>query len=262
MSTTTSETRLNLAPRARVLGRGVRGATRGDRLFRSPAVGWVVLACAFTLGGCVSPPRLEAQAPIQPLPSPAEPAPLDARAAANGAIWQSNTNIALFEDGRAHRVGDLITILVKENANATKASNTAVKQSDDVSAGLKSLFGKPVTLGGGYSPDIGMSSSTKFSGDGSTAQSNSFTTTLQATVTRVWPNGNLEISGQKEVTLNGGREFIRVAGVVRAQDVSPQNTVLSTQIANARVEYSGNGDVYAAAKVPWLTSFFLSLWPF
>jgi flagellar L-ring protein precursor FlgH len=158
-------------------------------------------------------------------------------------------------------VGDLITILIAENANASKSTNTTIAKSDTVSAGLSSLFGVQPSLGA-YTPSLGATSAQKFGGNGATTQSNTFTTTLQATIVQVMSNGNLELSGQKEVLLNGGHEFIRVVGVVRAADVTPQNTVTSTQIADARVEYSGNGSVYDAAKVPWLTKFFLSLWPF
>ena len=226
------------------------------RRLRSGLAAVAVLA----LGACAMPQQHMSSEALQPLPIPAQPEAMNAHAP-NGSIWQPGTNVSLFEDSRAHRVGDLITVLIQENANATKSTNTTVNKSDDVSAGLSSFFGKPFTVGG-YSPSMGLTSSTKFGGNGATSQSNTFTTTLQATVVQVMSNGNLQISGQKEVMLNGGHEYIRVAGVVRAADVSPQNTVLSTQIANARVEYSGTGDVYAAAKVPWLASFFLSLWPF
>lgn len=217
-------------------------------------------AASLLLGACALPQQTASDQPFKPLPVPAEPASMDAHAA-NGAIWQPGTNVALFEDSRAHRVGDLITVQIQENANATKSTNTTLNKSDSISAGLSSLFGKVPSLSG-YTPSIGADSATKFAGNGATAQSNTFTTTLQATVVKVMSNGNLEITGQKEVMLNGGHEYIRVAGVVRATDVSPQNTVLSTQIADARVEYSGTGDVYTAAKMPWLASFFLSLWPF
>ena len=220
-----------------------------------------VLGAAVLLAGCAaSPTDKMALQKLKPLPIPARPQPMNAHPA-NGAIWQDGTNVALFEDSRAHRVGDLITILIAENANASKSTNTTIAKSDTVSAGLSSLFGVQPTLGQ-YTPSIGATSATKFGGNGATTQSNTFTTTLQATVVKVMSNGNLEISGQKEVMLNGGHEFIRVVGVVRASDVTPQNTVSSTQIADARVEYSGNGSVYDAARVPWLTKFFLSLWPF
>ena len=216
---------------------------------------------ALLLGGCAaSPTDKQALAPLKPLRIPAQPQAMNAHPA-NGAIWQDGTNVALFEDAKAHRVGDLITILIAENANASKSTNTTVAKTDSVSAGLSSLFGVQPSLGG-YTPSLSATSAQKFGGNGATTQSNTFTTTLQATVVKVMSNGNLELSGQKEVMLNGGHEFIRVVGVVRAADVSPQNTVSSTQIADARVEYSGNGSVYDAAKVPWLTRFFLSVWPF
>ena len=221
----------------------------------------VLTAAALLLAGCAaSPTDKMALQKLEPLRIPAQPQPMNAHPA-NGAIWQDGTNVALFEDSRAHRVGDLITILIAENANASKSTNTTIAKSDTVSAGLSSLFGVQPTLGA-YSPSLGATSAQKFGGNGATTQSNTFTTTLQATVVQVMSNGNLELSGQKEVMLNGGHEFIRVVGVVRAADVTPQNTVSSTQIADARVEYSGNGSVYDAAKVPWLTKFFLSLWPF
>ena len=220
----------------------------------------LAMCIGVVLGGCASyPDRLgSAQEKLQTLPIPAKPESFDAHTA-NGAIWQSGTNVALFEDTRAHRIGDLITVLIQENANATKSTNTSISKSDSVSASISSLFGHSLTA---LNPGVGATSATKFGGNGAVAQSNTFTTTLQATVVRVMSDGNLEISGQKEVMLNGGHEFIRVAGVVRASDVTQQNTVLSTQIADARVEYSGNGSVYAAAQTPWLTNFFLSLWPF
>ena len=222
----------------------------------------LLLAAVFALllGACATAPQHMSDGALKPLPVPAEPEAMNAHVP-NGAIWQPGTNVSLFEDSRAHRVGDLITVLIQENANATKSTNTTVNKSDSVSAGLTSFFGVMPRLGA-YNPSIGATSAQKFGGNGATAQSNTFITTLQATVVKIMSNGNLEISGQKEVMLNGGHEYIRVAGVVRAADVSPQNTVSSTQIASARVEYSGTGDVYAAAKVPWLTSFFLSLWPF
>ena len=220
----------------------------------------LVAVLGLMLGACATSPQRAADGQLKPLPIPAVPEPMNAHVA-NGSIWQPGTNVALFEDTRAHRVGDLITVLIQENANATKSTNTTINKSDSISAGLTSFFGVVPTLGA-YSPSIGANSAQKFGGNGATAQSNTFTTTLQATVVQVMSNGNLEISGQKEVMLNGGHEYIRVVGVVRSADVSPQNTVSSIQIANARVEYSGNGSVYEAAKVPWLAGFFLSLWPF
>ncbi|WP_248886182.1 flagellar basal body L-ring protein FlgH [Acidithiobacillus acidisediminis] len=222
----------------------------------------VLLALGLSACATMEHPSME---PIKPLPIPAEPASLNAHPA-NGAIWQPETNVSLFADNRANRVGDLITVLIQENASASNNTNTAINRSDSLSAALTNFFGLTPAFGniGGsqISPSMGANSSQKFGGTGATTQSNTFTATLETTVVRVMGNGNLVIEGSKEVLLNGGHEFIRVAGVVRPADVTPQNTVLSTQIADARVEYSGDGSIYAAARMPWLARFFLSLWPF
>lgn len=229
---------------------------------RLPRILLAALAC-LQLGACAvtNADRLaDENAVLKPLPIPAEPEDVNAHVA-NGAIWQTGTNVALFEDTRAHRVGDLITVLIAENANATKSSTNSIAKSDSVSAGVNAFFGVTPSLGN-MNPSMGATSATKFAGNGATSQSDNFTSTLETTVVRVMSNGNLVLSGEKEVLLNGGHEFIRIVGVVRSADVSQQNTVSSTQIADARVEYSGNGSVYAAAQTPWLTNFFLSLWPF
>ena len=203
--------------------------------------------------------------PLKPLPIPAEPESLAAHAP-NGSIWQAGTNVSLFSDNRANRVGDLITVLIQENSSASNNTNTAINSSDSLSAALTNFFGITPAFGSvagkAFNPSMGANSAQKFGGSGATTQSNTFTATLEVTVVRVQGNGNLVIEGSKEVLLNGGHEYIRVAGVVRPADVTPQNTILSTQIADARVEYSGNGSIYSAARMPWLARFFLSLWPF
>jgi len=203
--------------------------------------------------------------PLTPLPIPAEPESLAAHPA-NGAIWQAGTNVSLFSDNRANRVGDLITVLIQENSSASNNTNTAINTSDSLSAALTNFFGITPAFGSvagnPFSPSMAATSGQKYGGTGATTQSNTFTATLEVTVVKVQGNGNLVIEGSKEVLLNGGHEYIRVAGVVRPADVTPQNTILSTQIADARVEYSGNGSIYSAARMPWLARFFLSLWPF
>lgn len=203
--------------------------------------------------------------PLTPLPIPAKPESLAAHPA-NGAIWQTGTNVSLFNDNRANRVGDLITVLIQENSSASNNTNTAINTSDTLSAALTNFFGIAPAVGSvagsPFSPSMGANSAQKYGGTGATTQSNTFTATLEVTVVRVQGNGNLVIEGSKEVLLNGGHEYIRVAGIVRPADVTPQNTILSTQIADARVEYSGNGSIYSAARMPWMARFFLSLWPF
>ncbi len=217
------------------------------------------------LGACAMMENHHSLKPLTPLSMPAEPESLAAHPA-NGAIWQTGTNVSLFNDNRANRIGDLITVLIQENSSASNNTNTAINTSDSLNAALTNFFGITPTFGSvagnAFSPSMGATSGQKYGGTGATTQSNTFTAMLEVTVVRVQGNGNLVIEGSKEVLLNGGHEYIRVAGVVRPADVTPQNTILSTQIADARVEYSGDGSIYSAARMPWLARFFLSLWPF
>lgn len=225
----------------------------------------VALFLALDLVACASLSGQPDLKPLKPLPIPAEPEPLSAHPA-NGAIWQAGTNVSLFEDNRAHRIGDLITVLIQENASASNNTNTAINRSDTLGAALSNFFGITPAFGSvagnAFAPSMNANSNQKFGGTGATTQSNTFNTTLEVTVVRVMGNGDLVVEGSKEVRLNGGHEYIRVAGVVRPADVTSQNTILSTQIADARVEYSGDGSIYEAAKMPWLARFFMSLWPF
>ncbi|MCK9187589.1 flagellar basal body L-ring protein FlgH [Acidithiobacillus sp.] len=225
----------------------------------------MVVGCLFSLGACATLKGHRDLKPLTPLPIPAKPESLAAHPA-NGAIWQTGTNVSLFNDNRANRIGDLITVLIQENSSASNNTNTAINTSDSLNAALTNFFGITPAFGSvagsPFSPSMGATSGQKYGGTGATTQSNTFTAMLEVTVVRVQGNGNLVIEGSKEVLLNGGHEYIRVAGIVRPADVTPQNTILSTQIADARVEYSGDGSIYSAARMPWLARFFLSLWPF
>lgn len=221
----------------------------------------LVLGCASALSACASAPK----GPIEPLVLPATPAAAPAPVA-NGAIYQPHNNLALFEDRRARRVGDVLTINIIEKASASKQASTSVGRSSSTDNKISALFGLPLgfgSIGGGqFTPNLGASSDNQFEGKGASAQNNSFVGTITATVVQVQPNGNLVVSGEKHVRINQGTEYIRLAGVVRPESIGPDNTVLSTQVANARIEYRGSGSLDEAQKMGWLQRFFMSVWPF
>ena len=112
--------------------------------------------------------------------------------------------------------------------------------------------------------ETGLSTGTNqsFTGSGSAAQSNSLSGQMSVTVARVHEGGNLEILGQKKLTLNNGDEYIRVRGIVRPEDISSQNIVLSDRIANAEIKYLGAGDVADTAKQGWLQRSLSTLSPY
>lgn len=223
----------------------------------------LALTCLACLGACASAPK----GAVEPLAFPALPA-APAAAPTNGAIYQADNSLALFEDRRARRVGDVITINIVEKAAANKQASTSVGRGSSVDDKISALFGLPLTTpvlplaGRSLNADLSASSSNKFEGKGSSAQSNSFIGTITATVVQVQANGNLVVSGEKRVRINQGEEYIRLAGVVRPESIAADNSVLSTQVANARIEYRGSGSIDEAQRMGWLQRFFMNVWPF
>ena len=187
--------------------------------------------------------------------APAAPAP----APANGSIFQVNDGYApLYEGWRARRVGDPLTIVLVENTAASKSSSSKLDSSGSGSitpptAGPLSLFGPA---------DASASGSRGFTGKGQADQANSLSGEVSVTVAEVYPNGTMLVQGQKRVTLNRGDEFVRIKGIVRTADVSADNRVLSTRVADAQIAYTGKGDVARAGRQGWLGRFFSVVSPF
>ncbi|ROM93331.1 flagellar basal body L-ring protein FlgH [Pseudomonas brassicacearum] len=211
------------------------------------------------LAGCVGPtPK-----PNDPYYAPVLPrTPLPA-AANNGSIYQAGFEQNLYGDRKAFRVGDIITITLNEKTQASKNANSQVDKTSKTGLGLTSLFGgspatnSPLSLGANYSGDR----ATK--GDSKAGQGNSLTGSITVTVADVLPNGIIAVRGEKWMTLNTGDELVRIAGLVRADDIATDNTVSSTRIADARITYSGTGSFADASQPGWFDRFFLSpLFPF
>lgn len=224
----------------------------------------LALSGVVSLAGCVAPtPK-----PNDPYYAPVLPrTPLPA-AANNGSIYQAGFEQNLYSDRKAFRVGDIITITLNERTQASKNANSQMDKNSDNKIGLTSLFGSSLTtnnpigsndlsLNAGYSADR----STK--GDAKSGQSNSLTGSITVTVADVLPNGIIAVRGEKWLTLNTGDELVRIAGLVRADDIATDNTVSSTRVADARITYSGTGAFADTSQPGWFDRFFLSpLFPF
>ncbi|SFO87996.1 flagellar basal body L-ring protein FlgH [Pseudomonas borbori] len=216
------------------------------------------------LGGCVAPPAK----PNDPYYAPVLPrTPLPAEQN-NGSIYQAGFENNLFDDRKAFRVGDIITITLNERTQASKNAGSQIQKDSSADIGLTSLFGGAVTAANPFS-DNQLSLSAEYSanrdtkGDSKAAQGNSLSGSITVTVAEVLPNGILAIRGEKWMTLNTGDELVRIAGLVRADDIATDNTVASTRIADARITYSGTGAFADASQPGWLDRFFISpLWPF
>lgn len=210
-----------------------------------------------TLAACGTVPHRDAgYAPAFPVAAQ-PPQPSD------GAIYQAGYSKNMFEDSRARSVGDLITVILSEETDAQKSASTSTAKDNSIEFGAPTIFGQPVTHNGNEILSASVGTETEFSGDGASSQSNSLSGNITVFVSNVLPNGNLVIRGEKRLTLNQGDEYIRLSGIVRPEDVSPENTVESTKVANAEILYSGNGAVADSNRQGWLSRFFNSpIWPF
>lgn len=181
---------------------------------------------------------------------------------ANGSIYQTTQGFQpLFEDRRPRMVGDILTITLNEKANASKNSASSANRdgSSDLSLDVKS---SKAGLFGNASTSANAQGTTDFSGKGASNANNSFTGTITVTVMEVWPNGNLRVRGEKQIAINQGTEFIRFSGVVNPRTITQQNTVSSTLVGEARIEYVGDGYINEAQTMGWLQRFFLNVSPF
>lgn len=199
--------------------------------------------------GCSSVPDPVVVEPYEPVAIPT-PQPAEA----NGAIFQAQTGyVPLFEDQRPRLAGDVITIVLEEQVNATKSSSSNASRSSNVGVDLEGLPDVLQELAE-YGFEVG--SANDFNGSGGSSASNQFSGVITVQVTQVLPNGNLKVRGEKQIAINQGTEFIRFSGIVNPRMVSGQNTVLSTHVAEARLEYIGDGYITGAQRMGWLQRFF------
>ena len=237
-----------------------------------PLMFTALIAVLLVTAGCMAPQAK----PNDPYYAPVLPrTPLPA-AQNNGAIYQAGFENNYFDDRKAFRVGDIITITLQERTQASKNANSNISKDSSGSMGVPNLFGMAVApknplasisaLGmsnKNLSMDSSWDSSREASGSGQAGQSNSLSGSITVTVAEVLPNGILSVRGEKWLTLNTGDELVRISGLVRADDIATDNTVPSMRVADARITYSGTGAFANASQPGWLSRFFLSpMWPF
>lgn len=222
-----------------------------------------------TLSGCSTVPPTNVHQPMT-----VRPAPLPDRVASGGAIFQANYSRPLFEDRRARNIGDVLTINISETTSASKNVSSTADKASSVSQTMttptimgytptpQGLGVAGITRGSNFDTSITASGAQSFSGKGDSAQKNALLGTLTVTVIDVLPNGNLLVSGEKQMGINEGTEYVRFSGVVNPSTISSANTVASTQVADARIEFKGRGELDSAQAMGWLTKLFMSVLPF
>lgn len=178
-------------------------------------------------------------------------------AASEGSIYSNGTAVSLFEDYKARRVGDVLSVVLAERTSASKSAEASSSKSSSVE------MPNPVVFGEEFNLNSSIEGNREFEGQGDAAQSNMLSGTITVTVAEVLANGNLVVQGEKWVRINQGEEYIRLRGIVRPVDIGAENTVLSTQIADVRIGYGGTGTLAHSSSPGLLTRFFNSpLWPF
>ncbi|MEN8261109.1 MAG: flagellar basal body L-ring protein FlgH [Pseudomonadota bacterium] len=219
-----------------------------------------VLVFGFALSGCEI---LKSVPKHDPAFAPVEAADLRTPYQNTGSIYQAGYDMRLFEDHKAQRVGDVLTVRLVERMDASKDADMDISRDHTTEVKVPIILGQEGAEILGYDMQTSLKSANAFQGKGESNQSNTLRGDISVTVVEVLPNGNLKVRGEKRVTLNQGHEYIRLSGIVRPVDIDVSNTVLSTRVADATMMYTGDGAMADASRMGWLGRFFTSiLFPF
>jgi len=221
---------------------------------------WLLVFIGFgLLGGCVNPQKVAGPSPDY---APVIPEPTARASIPTGSVYNVAFSDSWFGEKKAYRVGDIVTVVLDESLDAdTTTKNTASRKTKtDVLSPLQiARWGSP---GGILSTDIQEENEVSSTGSGVIDQSATFKGTMTAQVVEVYPNGNLLIRGEKIVNFSSGSEVVQVKGIIRPQDIQPDNTVQSKRLASAQITYKGVGPNANVQQMPWGTNLLLSIWPF
>ncbi|WP_176819358.1 flagellar basal body L-ring protein FlgH [Ferrimonas sediminum] len=219
----------------------------------------IVAASLLALAGCTTP---GGPLPDDPYYAPVYPDLPPTQVVTTGSIYQDTFSNELYSDIKAHRVGDVITVNLVESTKAKKSATNEMSKDNSMSLDPISAGGAPITING-QTIDLNYKEKLDLSKEADADQSNSLDGSISVNVLQVLSNGNLVIRGEKWITINDGEEYIRLTGLIRPRDIKPDNTVESTRVANARIQYSGTGTFAESQKTGWLAAFFSGpLWPF
>lgn len=206
------------------------------------------------LAGCGTTPTSIVEQPTSTRPQ-LQPAPM----ASNGAIYQATAYRPLFEDRRARHVGDVLTIVINEKTQAGKQASSNASKTSEVDSSISAVAGLPLKTFQGMG--VNAETSTTYADKSALNSGNTFSGSITVTVVEVLPNGNLIVAGEKQVALDKGVEYVRLSGVVQPDTIQAGNTVSSTRVADARLEYRTSAKFDTAEVMGWLGRFFLSFIP-
>jgi flagellar L-ring protein precursor FlgH len=200
---------------------------------------------------------------------------LPVRKSTGASLYNDASSRNFFQDLRAYQVGDLVTVNIVETSSASKNASTQTGRESSIDAGIDNMLGwegklKYLTSLGngnvGNAYDTGSlfkgSLANSSSGSGTTSRTESMTAYITVKVMEVMPNGNLFIQGSRDVRVNNETQHIILSGTIRPADISPDNTIISSYIGDARIEYTGSGALSDKQRPGWMTRFVDLVWPF
>ena len=211
------------------------------------------------IAGCAGPQKVAGPSPEF---APIIPVANQQSAIPTGSVYNVAFSDSWFGEKKAYRVGDIVTVVLDESVDAdTTTKNTASRKTKtDVLSPLQ--LAKWGSLGGFLSSDLQEENEVSSTGSGVIDQSATLKGTMTAQIVEVYPNGNLLIRGEKIVNFSSGSEVVQVKGIIRPEDIQPDNTVQSKRLASAQITYKGVGPNANVQKIPWGTNLLLSIWPF
>jgi flagellar L-ring protein precursor FlgH len=221
-----------------------------------------LLCLLFIIGGCSSNLYVKADRPV------IKPLQEIARKPLPGTIWPGeNAKNSLFVDRKAQRINDIVTIVVSESAVGGNNASTDTARDTSTTAGITSLLGLEQSIlehnaKMGTSINLGGASSNSLKGTGKTTRDGSLIAKISARVVDIQDNGNFIVEGRRQLTINAEDQYLIITGIVRPEDITSDNSILSQYIADAKIVYTGKGVVDDKMRPGWLTRVVDWVWPF
>jgi flagellar L-ring protein precursor FlgH len=233
----------------------------------------IIALLAFVIAGCSELKEVR-EIKNAGMPPKYYPEPSQTQVASEGSLWRNKAS--LYEDKKARRVNDLVTILINESTSAQKTASSKASRDSSTNYGVDNFFGMNTDFniqnlplingfykaGNVFSPSVKGSAKSDFKGDGDTERTGKITGTITAKVVEVLPNGNLVIESRKEVIVNNEKEILVLRGIIRPDDISPNNTIYSQYVADAQIYLVGEGTLGDKQSQGWLVRFLDKIWPF
>ena len=234
----------------------------GTDIRRLSAVAVMMWAILLAVSGCAPAWKRGEEYKVSNYPE----TPVRTASVSGTSLWNDGGGV-FFADHRARKVNDVVTIVVDESAKASKAAGTALSRQSSADMGISAFFGLEKSVASRNSNIdpaalVKADGKTAFDGNGKTTREETLNTTVTAVVKEILPSGNMLIEARRDVGVNEEKQVMVLHGVIRPEDVDGSNSVPSSRVAQARIEYYGEGVVSEKQNPGWMTKIIDHIWPF